>query len=33
MHREWAGLNAEELEEIRDVLMSSLFLTRGVAWT
>jgi hypothetical protein len=33
MHREWAGLNAEELEEIRDVLMSYLFLTRGVAWS
>jgi hypothetical protein len=29
----WAGLNAEELEEIRDVLMSYLFLTRGVEWT
>jgi hypothetical protein len=25
LHREWAGLNAEELEEIRDVLMSYLF--------
>jgi hypothetical protein len=33
MHREWAGLNAEELEDIRDVLMSYLFLTRGVEWT
>ena len=30
--RAWAGLNAEELEEIRDVLMSYLFLTRGVEW-
>jgi hypothetical protein len=29
----WAGLNAKELEEIRDVLMSYLFLTRGVEWT
>jgi len=29
----WAGLNAEELEEIRNVLMSYLFLTRGVEWT
>jgi hypothetical protein len=26
------GLNAEELEEIRDVLMSYLFLTRDVDW-
>jgi hypothetical protein len=33
VHREWAGLNAEALEEIRDVLMSYLFLTRGVEWT
>ena len=33
MHREWAGLNAEELEEIRDVLMSYLFLTRGIEWS
>ena len=33
LHREWAGLNAEELEEIRDVLMSYLFLTRDVEWT
>jgi hypothetical protein len=33
LHREWAGLNAEELEEIRDVLMSYLFLTRGIEWT
>jgi hypothetical protein len=30
LDRAWAGLNAEELEEIRDVLMSYLFLTRGV---
>jgi hypothetical protein len=29
----WAGLNAEELEEIRDLLMSYLFLTRGEEWT
>ncbi len=29
----WAGLNAEELEEIRDLLMSYLFLTHGVEWT
>jgi len=28
----WAGLNAEELEEIRDVLMSYLLVTRGVEW-
>jgi hypothetical protein len=27
-----AGLSAEELEEIRAVLMSYLFLTRGAAW-
>ena len=33
MHSEWAGLNAEELEEIRNVLMSYLFLTRGVKWS
>jgi hypothetical protein len=33
LDRAWAGLNAEELEEIRDVLMSYLFLTRGVEWT
>jgi len=32
MHREWGSLNAEELEEIRDVLMSYLFLTRSVEW-
>jgi hypothetical protein len=31
--RAWAGLSAEELEEIRDLLMSYLFLTRGVEWT
>ena len=30
LDRAWAGLNAEDLEEIRDVLMSYLFLTRGV---
>jgi hypothetical protein len=30
LDRAWAGLNAEELEEIHDVLMSSLHLTRGV---
>jgi hypothetical protein len=29
----WAVLNAEELEEIRDMLMSYLFLTRGAEWT
>jgi len=33
LDRAWAGLNAEELEEIRDVLMSYLFLTRGTEWT
>ncbi len=33
LDRAWAGLNAEELEEIRDVLMSYLFLTREVEWT
>jgi hypothetical protein len=32
LDRAWAGLNAEELEEIRDVLMPYLFLTRGVEW-
>jgi hypothetical protein len=32
LDRAWAGVNAEELEEIRDVLMSYLFLTRGVEW-
>ena len=32
LDRAWAGLNAEELEEIRDLLMSYLFLTRGVDW-
>ena len=31
LDRAWAGLNAEELEEIRDVLMSYLFLTRGTS--
>jgi hypothetical protein len=29
----WAGLNAEELEEVRDALMSFLHLTRGVEQT
>ena len=29
----WAGLNAEALEEIRDALMSYLFLMRGADWT
>ena len=28
----WAGLNAEGLEEIRNLLMSYLHLTRGVEW-
>ena len=28
----WAGLTSEDLEEIRDVLLSSLFFTRGVEW-
>jgi hypothetical protein len=28
----WAGLNAEELEEIRDALMSYLFLTQVAEW-
>jgi hypothetical protein len=32
LDRAWAGLNAEELEEIRAVLMSYLVLTRGVEW-
>ena len=32
LDRAWAGLNAEELEEIRDVLMSYLFLTRSLEW-
>ena len=32
MRRDWAGLNAEELEDIRDVLMSYLHLTRGGEW-
>jgi hypothetical protein len=32
MHHEWAGLNAAELEEIRNALMSYLFLTRGIEW-
>jgi hypothetical protein len=32
LDRAWARLNAEELEEIRDVLMSYLFLTRGKEW-
>jgi hypothetical protein len=30
--RAWAGLNAEELEEVRDSLMSYLFLAREVEW-
>jgi hypothetical protein len=30
LDRAWAWLNAEELEEIRNVLMSSLFLARGM---
>jgi hypothetical protein len=30
LDRAWAGLNAEELEEIRDMRMSYLFLTRGI---
>ena len=29
----WAEMNAEELEDIRDVLMSYLFLTRELEWT
>jgi len=33
LDRAWAGHNAEELEEIRDTLMSYLFLTRGEEWT
>jgi hypothetical protein len=33
LHRAWAGLNAKALEEIRDVLMSYLFLIRNVEWT
>ena len=32
MCREWAGLNAEQLAGIRDLLMSYLFLTRGTDW-
>jgi hypothetical protein len=32
LDRAWAGLNAEELEEIRNVLMSYLHLTRGTEW-
>ena len=32
MCREWAGLTAEELEDIKDALMSYLFLTGGVEW-
>jgi len=32
LDRAWAGLNAEELEGARDVLMSYLHLTRGAAW-
>lgn len=30
---DWAGLTVGELEEVRDVLMSYLHLTRGVEWT
>jgi hypothetical protein len=33
MWREWAGLNAEELEEIWGALMAYLHLTRGVEWS
>jgi hypothetical protein len=33
LDRAWVGLNAEELEGIRDSLMSYLFLTRGAEWT
>ena len=33
LDRAWAELNAEELEDIRDVLMSYLFLTRELEWT
>jgi hypothetical protein len=33
MWREWAGLNADELEEIRGVLMSYFHLTRGIDWS
>jgi hypothetical protein len=33
MSHEWAGLTAEELEDIRDLLLSYLHLTRGVDWT
>jgi hypothetical protein len=29
----WVGLNAEELEEIRDVLKWYLLLTRSLDWT
>jgi hypothetical protein len=32
LDRAWAGLKAKELEEIRDVLMSYLHVTRGVEW-
>jgi hypothetical protein len=32
LDRAWAGLNAEDVEEIRDVLMPYLFLTRGAEW-
>lgn len=32
IHLEWAELNAEELEDIRDVLMSYLFVIRGGMW-
>jgi hypothetical protein len=33
MNRAWAGLNAEQWEEIRPVLMARLFLTCGAEWT
>jgi len=33
MWREWAGLDAEELEDIRDVPTSYLHLTQGIEWT
>jgi hypothetical protein len=32
LRRNWAGLNAEELENVRDVMMSYLHLTRGTGW-
>jgi hypothetical protein len=33
LDRAWTGLNATEPKEIRDVLISYLFLTCGVEWT